>query len=631
MKDILSFSVPGSDAVHELQLGESLIRFAAFDLPYFREQCVGVYKRNDDFFGKAAHLKAYLQSCHPYCKALLNADFDKIVLDCVIDDICASEGAGLEELWVRNMTAQDRLGQALFRRITEYKTGVAINQWINLLRMQAYAVSKMTFVYGGAAADAGLHKARKLYYDLVFTSTAAALGFQPADLPKTEVGSVPFLPQSGTIMKAAVNAIVPVVRTLTKDVNAKNPLKGGECVRDQMAGLVLRAMSGLEPPADDDIEMIRRKYGAQPGIVYVPAGFKAILDLEFDQMLEKGFYIQLGGNTRVRMKYSAKRDSAPADEIPEPAPAEPEPAAVIPEPVPAAPEPAAIVPEPVPAEPEPAAVIPEPIPAEPAAAVIPEPIPAEPEAPAIVPEPALVEPKAAAASLMPVQEKPQMLTVVLEPDPAELELLAKIPEPAPKKPKTPAKAPEPVPEKKAPATGKAPPKKTAAPFDALPEFVPPAAPDKKPAALERTAQRDKKPLPKEKTARKDKKRPDIPLPTAVETPQNQKPSPIIKNSVAVMETGNTGKVRMIIGMAEDLERVPSKKRTLQEVNTRCNLIWTSMNVQTGWSITSEDASEWFRYLTRLRYGINTGELAPEALDKFLDATLEVYKLLPDNS
>ncbi len=64
---------------------------------------------------------------------------------------------------------------------------------------------------------------------------------------------------------------------------------------------------------------------------------------------------------------------------------------------------------------------------------------------------------------------------------------------------------------------------------------------------------------------------------------------------------------------------------------RCNLIWTSMNVRSGWSISSEEASVWFRYLTRLRYGIGTGELTPEALDKFLDATLEVYKLLPENT
>ncbi|NMA25100.1 MAG: hypothetical protein GX936_05475 [Clostridiales bacterium] len=103
----------------------------------------------------------------------------------------------------------------------------------------------------------------------------------------------------------------------------------------------------------------------------------------------------------------------------------------------------------------------------------------------------------------------------------------------------------------------------------------------------------------------------------------------IKEIVADLESSAVS-VRNIIEMVEDPNRKVSKKRTLQEVNMRCNLIWTSMNVRSGWSITPEEASEWFRYLTRLRYGIGTGQLTPQSLDKFLDATLEVYKLLPEN-
>ena len=103
----------------------------------------------------------------------------------------------------------------------------------------------------------------------------------------------------------------------------------------------------------------------------------------------------------------------------------------------------------------------------------------------------------------------------------------------------------------------------------------------------------------------------------------------IKEIVADLESSAVS-VRKIIEMVEDPNRKVSKKRTLQEVNMRCNLIWTSMNVRSGWSITPEEASEWFRYLTRLRYGIGTGQLTPQSLDKFLDATLEVYKLLPEN-
>lgn len=478
MKDILSFSVPGSDSIHELQLGLTLIRFADFDLAFFREQCVGIYTKgsSDNFMTKAAHVKEYLRNCHPYCKALLNQQFDKVVLDCVIEEICVQEGVGLEELWVRSMTAHDPMGRELFKRITEYKTGKAINQWINLRRMQAYAISKMTFIYGGGETDASVHKARKLYYDLAFSLTASELGYLGSDLPKAELCSVPFLPQSETVMKTAVNSMLPVVKALTREAGARTPLRGDECVRDQMAGMVFNVMSGLRRPDDGEIGFMVRKYGALPGTVYVPAGFKAIIDIELDQMLEKGFYIQIDGISHTRMKYSSRKELAPE----------------------------------------------------------------KPEAP-------------------PLKTAPQ--------------------EAAPSEP-------------------------------ALQEAV-------------------EKPLPEEKAAPKNPADSQKPA-EASAAGEHEKPAGP-KDIVPDMEMRNTGKVRMIIAAAEDPKRLPSKNRTLQEVNTRCNLIWTSMNVQTGWSITAEDASEWFRYLTRLRYGIGTGELKPEALDKFLDATLEVYKLLPDNA
>jgi hypothetical protein len=525
MKDILSFSVPGSDAVHELQLGMTLIRFAEFDLVYFREQCVGYYRKNepDDFMDKAPHLREYLHSCHPYCKALLNTQFDRITLDCVLDDICLREGVGLEELWVRNMSAQDRLGQALFKRVTEYKTGRAINEWTNLVRMQAYALSKLSFIYGGTA-DAGVHKVRKLYYDLVFSRLAGKLGFSGDNLPGTEVCSVPFLPQAETVMKTAVNTIEPVVKELMDGAAPRTPVRGDDCVRDQMAGVVLNLMAGIRLPEDEEIDLMVRKYGALPGAVYKPVGLKAVLDLEFDQMVEKGFYIQIDGKTHSRLKYSSKKEQLP-------------------------------------------------------------------EKPAAEP----TEPVSTAIPVLPKQVITKS-AVFSEPEP-KIELQKPV----------------------------------------LTEMKPPELEDLI-AAMQYPAA---KPLTKERAAPKEKKSADAKQPPEIKAPEENKedaapeeiagPEETIdpKNSVAATRTGNTGKVRTIIRLAEDPQRVPAKKRTLQEVNTRCNLIWTSMNVRTGWGITAEDASEWFRYLTKLRYGIGKGELKPVALDKFLDATLEVYKLLPE--
>lgn len=511
MRDILSFSVPGSDTIHELQLGVTLIRFTEFNLAYFREQCVGYYNKNDpdDFLDKAAHLREYLHSCHPYCKAQLHSDFEKITLDCVIDDICLTEGVGLEELWVKNMSARDGLGHAIFKRITEYKTGRAINQWTNLVRMQTYAASKMAFIYGDTE-DAAVHKARKLYFDLAFSRTAAELGITGDELPKTEVCSVPFLPQSEGIMKTAVNVIAPLIKAMVGEAEPRTTPKGGDCIRDLTAGLVINLMTDLKPPEADDTNLLVRKYSALPGAVYRPTGFKAILDIEFDQMLEKGFYIKLDGQTRTRLKYPRK------DQL---------------------------------------------------------------------------------------REKPA------EADAAKAEDRA---------------APEPAVIKQSPVVEKGPNDGLQAP--ALPEIRPPEL-EELIAALRYPAG---KPLITAKPATRTSKR----APKAAAEDSAAEGRRVFKGTGDAglrAEIGETGKVKKIIDMAEDPKRKPSRKRTLQEVNMRCNLIWTSMNVQTGWSISAEDASEWFRYLTKLRYGIGTGELEPVALDKFLDATLEVFELLPEEN
>jgi hypothetical protein len=476
MKDTISFSVPGSNSVHELQLGLTLIRFIGFDLKYFGEQCVQIYRQQlsagEDAFQKAMAFKELLRNCHPYCASLLHSEFDKIALDCIIEYISTSENVGLEELWVKNLSAADRFGKALFERITEYKTGYAINQWTNILRMQAYAAAKTAVIYGSSEADSSVHKARKLYYDTAFRMTASMLGFGSGDLPNVKVSGVAFLPESLAMMKNAVNTLEPVIQKKMDGIEARAPLKGRDCVQDHMAGMALNVMMNLKRPEIDEMLQLIQTYGFMPNMVYEPSSFKAVIDLEFDQLIEKGFYLRAEQKSYARVKYSARREAEKAEARPD--------------------------------------------------IIVHADIPAAREADIIPPAVKRIIP---AVSIL-------------------------------------------------------------ADLSAPPE---------------------------------EKKEPEA------EPPSN------IKNVVADLGNGSIGKVKSIIEMAEDPKRKESKKRTLQEVNMRCNLIWTSMNVRSGWSITSEEASEWFRYLTRLRYGIGTGELTPGALDKFLDATLEVYQLLPEDA
>jgi hypothetical protein len=197
-------------------VGLTLSRFIGFDLEYFGEQCAQIYRRQlsggEDALAKALALKELLRNCHPYVAALLHDEFDKVALDCIIEYMCASEDTGLEELWVRNLSAKDVFGQAVFERITDYKAGYAINQWTNLKRMRAYAQTKAAVIYGGTEAEYSVHKARKLYYDTAFRLTASMLGFGSGDLPNVKVSGIPFLPESLDMMKNAVNILEPVIQ-----------------------------------------------------------------------------------------------------------------------------------------------------------------------------------------------------------------------------------------------------------------------------------------------------------------------------------------------------------------------------------------------------------------------------------
>jgi hypothetical protein len=302
--------------------------------------------------------------------------------------------------------------------------------------------------------------------------TASMLGFGSDDLPNVKVSGVAFLPESLTMMKNAVNTLEPVINKKMEGIEAREPLKGRACVQDHMAGMALNVMMNLKRPEIDEMLQLIQTYGFLPNMVYEPSSFKAVIDLEFDQLIEKGFYLRSEQKSYSRVKYSARREADKSEARTE---------------------------------------------------------------------------NTVSADIPSAQE-----AVILPP--------------------------------------------------AVKKIIPMVSVL---ADLSAPVIEKKKPEP--------------------EPPAN------IRNVVADLGSGSIGQVKTIIEMAEDPNRRESKKRSLQEVNMRCNLIWTSMNVRSGWSITSEEASEWFRYLTRLRYGIGTGELTPEALDKFLDATLEVYKLLPENA
>lgn len=582
MKENISFSVPGSMAIHELQVGVTLARFLEFDLEYFGKQCVESFEKSqktgDTTLDKTLAVKEYLRNCHPYCAATLKTDFDLVALDCIIDHICQTEDAGLEELWVRYLAAEKPFEKAIFERITDYKSGYAINQWTNLVRMRTYAASKASVIYGDGETDVAIHRARALYYDMMFRVAASKLGFESGELPQIRYYSLPLMPEAMSLLRNAVNTLEDAMKPLLASLDKKEPIKGRECVRDQMAGMAVSAIRGVKRPDDFELRQFIQMYRSLPDNVFEPSGLKAIIDLEFDQLLEKGFYLKPQENSYIREKYAVRR-GAGAD--------------------PAAPLPVLKTIE----------TVPQPV----------QKAPAPPETK--LPETKLPETKPPEAA----EPKPSVMPPVKAPP------LAPIPLKVPPLPPVPfsvkqTSAPAPASQRK-PADGERRPRgrpkgttKTRVVLDvkASQEQIKPAVtPLPVPFA-------DQRVLP-------DTVKPKPPQTAAALTQRNIPEEPFDDEIPEDDAFDGEGKVETIIRLAEDTSRKRSRDRSLQEINNRCNLIWTSMNVRLGWTISAEEASLWSKYLSRLRVGVATGTVEPAALDRFLDATLEIFKILPVNA
>lgn len=473
----ITFSVRESNALNKLPLGSTIIHFIETDLSYFREQCIELvyqYQNSGEYFPeRASVLREYIRDCHPYCNILINTEFDKVVIDCIIDYLCERYAIGLEELWVKNLSASDNFGQAVFSRITEYKTGYAINQWINLLRMQKYAAAKMNFLFDGEEVSKAEYAARKLYFDMAFTLSAQELGCNAMELPQVRSYSVPLLPGSASLLVNAVNTLSPTIKFMTGGHKAKLPVKGRECLHDQAAAPAVNTIINLQRPMLPEIRQIMKTYENLPAEVYEPSCFKAIVDLEFDKLIEFGLLFQKSpsGNYIV----ADRSGNVPITETPE------------------------------------------------------------------------------------SQEKEAGRARDYSEIPAETDS-----------------------EKTAFAEGK--------------------------ALLE------------------GKQATEMVSVTGEKVPTIEGETPASEKKIPTGISDGLTRIKRIHQMMEDPDRMLSKIRTPDEINQRCKLIWDDMSKQSGKNMTEEESREWFKSLVEIRYGIGTGKMTLEDLDRFFDATESVYRM-----
>ncbi len=329
MSHIVAFTVSQkSKNLYQLPIASTMLHFAAYDFTYFVQQCTEL-TTNCMATGlvDAVSLtapKEYIRKCHPYFQILVLEDFEQITLDFAIDYICRTQGIGLEELWATHISAKQPFWKAVFHRISAYKSGSAINQWDNLLRMQQYALSKLAFIFDGTPVTAVEYRMRKEYYDLAFSILSEKMGYQDADLPHIKYYTPALCPGAPTVLGRLSNELAAIVSPMAAPTRSKRTAKPTvTALQDQSAGLVLNHLSQLSRPGPMEARTAMEACDPMPDRIYIPTSFKAILDLEFNEIIENAIRIVRSPETNLFVLASTEHLESMTDEVPEfsPAPA----------------------------------------------------------------------------------------------------------------------------------------------------------------------------------------------------------------------------------------------------------------------------------------------------------------------
>lgn len=298
----VQFAVKNNNDLFKLEPSKTLLHFIEFDFTYFWEKCIDA-GRTAKKSGRlpqdgVSAAKAVIKGMHPYIEALMGEDFSEIVTDCIIEYICHSERIDTEELWMRCISPKNLYEEAIFKRISKYKTGSAINQWSNIVKIQEYARNKISFIYDseeeGTAVSDEIITTRKEYFDLAYSMAANELGIDGTKLPSVKISSSALMPNA-TFMNAAVSRTIyrrfAEILRLGADMS-ETAVRDCSNTKDRLAMEAYTYVRGMKRPDESDMLTAIENLKNNSCEVYMPDSFKAVIDLEFDLMIRNGIVLR---------------------------------------------------------------------------------------------------------------------------------------------------------------------------------------------------------------------------------------------------------------------------------------------------------------------------------------------------
>lgn len=284
-----------SNEIFMLRYPRSVLNFCDYDLAYFAENaiaaCNQAQKDGELDFDRVTDLRNSIKDAHVYIEHHLRTVYDKIVLDCWIDYICRRDNVGTATLWNRFIGCTTAFEKAVFVRLCDYRYNKAINEWLNLVRVQDYAKNKISFLFSKNLSGAEEAAARRNYFDLMFSVTARELGCRIEELGVIKVFSVGRLPSAPFVFP---NISKDIVKNLLADFDYSEDYSDSENygqLSDQIAMDAFSYMKHGLAQEFDSYNISRSAMENSPQKVYMPCGLKAAVDLEIDALIESGGWL----------------------------------------------------------------------------------------------------------------------------------------------------------------------------------------------------------------------------------------------------------------------------------------------------------------------------------------------------
>lgn len=295
MERVLRLIGKTSNEIFLLRYPQTLTTFCEYDLTYFVESatevCNEALKSGELDFDRVTEIRNSLKNLHIYVEHHIRTIYDKIVLDCWIDYVCRRDNVGTGSLWNRFLGCKTPFEKLIFTRLCEFRYNKAINEWLNLVRVQDYAKNKVSFIFSKNLKSAEDAAARRNYFDLIFSVTAKELGCRIEDMAETRVFSIGRVPTAPYMFP---NISKSIVKNVLADFDYSEDFSNSNVygdLSDQIAmDTFLYMKAGLEGEFDSyNITDSRMEKNLDK--VFMPLGLKAAVDLEIDALIEHGGWL----------------------------------------------------------------------------------------------------------------------------------------------------------------------------------------------------------------------------------------------------------------------------------------------------------------------------------------------------